>query len=408
MKAPSVSNRLFVGNFAFEHELSARQSTRHSDRIALELGSVWLSIARENDGLWMPEPPDAEFSEHSSAQGFPAVHFLGKEAELAEILKHRRLACCPWGWSAGMRHWAEKHRLEVDAPPVSAVAAANSRRFSFGLESELGMGLQSAAQIGTAAECETALAQFSADRPWVLKSEFGMSARERLLGMGPSLSAAHAAWAGKRFAAGEVLILEPWVEIFREAGLQFDVPRLKEGEPRLLGVTPLFTDRSGVYRGSRFDPAAESESDWSEAVQIGHIAAERIQSLGYFGPLGLDAAWYRDENEVAKLRPLQDINARWTMGRLSLGFRSRLAENEAGAWLHLRCPAKTPADARDWWTALAKDLPTQTRLVRTSPITTGHQVTRHGTALVIASDPSILQSAVRQLHSAEATRGSLD
>ena len=152
-----------------------------------------------------------------------------------------------------------------------------------------------------------------------------------------------------------------------------------------------------MYRGSRFDPAAEWETDWSEAVRICQIAAKRIQSLGYFGPLGIDAAWYRDSDGRLKLRPLQDINARWTMGRLSLGFRSRLAPHEAGVWLHFRCPAQTPAAARDWWTALAKDLPAETRLLRTSPITTGDQITRHATALVIASDAHRLQTAIRNL-----------
>ena len=397
MKARSNSSRLFVGNFDFEHELSARKSSGRSERVAAELASVWLGIAREDDVLWMPEPPDAEFVKDISAQGFPAVRILSSESELAELGKRSPLVCCPWGWSSKLRCWAEKQNLQFDAPPSDAVACANSRRFSFGLESELGVGLPSSAHVGTMAEWEAALSGFAPNERWVAKSEFGMSARERLLGTGPKLSPAQVAWASKRFQAGEVLILEPWVEIIAEAGLQFDVPRLGKGEPQLLGITPLFTDRSGVYRGSRFDAAAERETDWSEACEVCQIAAKRLQSLGYFGPLGIDAAWYQGFAGRRKLRPLQDINARWTMGRLSLGFRSRLAPNEAGAWLHLPCPAETPQSARDWWAGLAKAFLPETRLVRTSPITTRDRVTRRATFLLIAPDDPRLRSAIGNL-----------
>ncbi len=397
MKAPSNSSRLFVGNFDFEHELSGRKSSRGSERIVSELASVWLSIAREDDILWMPEAPDAEFVKEIAAQGFPAVRILSRETELAELRKQSPLVCCPWGWSQEIRRWAERQNLQIDAPPPSAVACANSRRSSFGLESEWNVGLPNSAQVGSIAEWESALASFVPHQRWVAKSEFGMSARERLLGTGPKLSAAQVAWASKRFQARQVLILEPWVEILAEAGLQFDVPPLGEGEPCLLGITPLFTDRSGVYRGSRFDPAAEQETDWSGAREVCQIAAKRVQCLGYFGPLGIDAAWYRDSDGRRKLRPLQDINARWTMGRLSLGFRSRLAPGEAGAWLHLPCPAETPESARDWWTGLAKLLPPETRLLRTSPMTTGGRVTGHATALVIATDTQQLQTMIGNL-----------
>jgi len=38
---------------------------------------------------------------------------------------------------------------------------------------------------------------------------------------------------------------------------------------------------------------------------------------------------YQDENGQLHIRPLQDINARWTMGRLSRGFRKLLQSRES-------------------------------------------------------------------------------
>jgi hypothetical protein len=284
----------------------------------------------------------------------------------------------------------------VDPPPLDAVRMANSRRFSFELEQELGIALEHGASIHSLEDWQTALKPFAPDAGWVIKSEFGMSARERLLGRGPELSANHQAWGRKRLLTGQTLILEPWVQSLGEAGMQFEIPRPGQGSPQCLGVATMLTDQSGSFRGSQFDLSPKT-LDWSQAIAVGQIAVQRVQDLGYFGPLGIDAMWYLGSDGKPELRPLQDVNARWTMGRLSLGFRSLLASGEAGAWLHLRCPAKTFDQARQWWSALPATLPSEVRLLRTSPLTTGGHITGHATALVIAPDAETLNAACQLL-----------
>ncbi|OYW15327.1 MAG: hypothetical protein B7Z55_15100, partial [Planctomycetales bacterium 12-60-4] len=59
-------------------------------------------------------------------------------------------------------------------------------------------------------------------------------------------------------------------------------------------------------------------------------AGNELQAAGYFGPVGIDAMWYRDANGKLACRPLQDINARWTMGRLALGWRRRFHNASLG------------------------------------------------------------------------------
>jgi hypothetical protein len=214
------------------------------------------------------------------------------------------------------------------------------------------------------------------------------------LGQGRELLSHQAAWAAKRFNAGQRLFLEPWVHSLGEAGLQFDVPKRGAGDPCLIGVAPLLTDATGAYRGSRFDPLASVALDWSQAEDAGLVAAKRAQSLGYFGPFGIDAMWYRNRDGSPGLRPLQDINARWTMGRLSLGFRSLLTAGDVGAWVHLRSSAKTLDDARAWWQQLKTGLPSEVQLRRTSPLTLGGKAVRHATALLLARDEKPLRLAV--------------
>lgn len=391
---------LFVGNFDFEHQLadpSALPASGKVRRVASELAAVWLAEASDGDCLWMPEPPEAEFPSAMVDQGFPHIRFVSSEAELQCLLDSDEFQCTPWGWSSGIRQWVQRHRLQCLAPPLEAVRTANSRRFSFHLEKELDVALPRAAECHSVDECENALLELTPEEAWVIKSEFGMAARERILGRGPRLETSQIAWLEKRFRAGQAVFLEPWVQAVAEAGLQFDIPAEMQNAPRFLGIAPMITDPSGVYRGSRFDPAGEIVHDWSRAKTIGDAVARQVQELGYFGPLGLDAMWYRDRDGGVKLRPLQDLNARWTMGRLSLGFRSQRNPGESGIWRHLHCPATTPKAARAWWQTAQENLPADVRWIRTSPIQFGNQVTQHTTGLLMASNAERLHEALAGL-----------
>jgi hypothetical protein len=89
-------------------------------------------------------------------------------------------------------------------------------------------------------------------------------------------------------------------------------------------------DERGQYVGSWFHDDRALADEWGEAIEIQRLVLERVQILGYTGPVGIDAMKYRDSRGQVRIRPLQDINARWTMGRLALGWRDLLAPGETG------------------------------------------------------------------------------
>jgi hypothetical protein len=128
------------------------------------------------------------------------------------------------------------------------------------------------------------------------------------------------------------VFVEPYVERLDEAGLQWEIPRRGRGEPRLAGITPLMVDSEGQYRGSLFATDEPLEEKWSFAVDTTRQVASELQQLGYFGSLGIDAMQYRDAIGNVRIRPLQDVNARWTMGRLSLGCQRWIQAGETGAF----------------------------------------------------------------------------
>jgi hypothetical protein len=66
------------------------------------------------------------------------------------------------------------------------------------------------------------------------------------------------------------------------------------------------------------------------ALEIGQIAAKS----GYFGPLGIDAFIYRDQDRLT-LRPMIELNPRWSMGRIALQLTQKIASKHCGLWIHL-------------------------------------------------------------------------
>ena len=327
--------RLFLGNFDFEHRLAdpTRQMPAKLERINAELASSWLAIAEDGDYLWTPQPIEAGFFEQAVRDGLPRVIPVVSFDDVP-----RGVECVPWGWTDDVRRLCDKHGWIRNDPSDEAVRAGNSRRFSAALEREWLCGLDFAGEATSLQEIERLISFHDPESRWVVKAEFGMSGRERILGCG-SPTEADRHWIEKRLAADGVVFFEPWVDRINEVGIQIDIPR--EGDPQLVGITPIIVDERGQYAGSRFVTAANSSHlDAREAVisrskmaTVAIRAAKRLQERGYFGRLGVDAMRYRAANGNVRLRPLQDINARWTMGRLSLGLCRLLRQGEHGCWL---------------------------------------------------------------------------
>jgi hypothetical protein len=323
--------RLFVGNFEFEHTLANPhfQLPERLKRLNAELATSWLAVAEDGDLLWCPQFVSIEFFRQLADSGLPRVYPITDYAEAGPDVE-----LVPWGWTDALIQKARLNRWTFCAPPANTIHDVNARQFSFDLETEWETGLPEASAIREPDQLDTALSRAaSVCSRAVIKANWGMSARERILIGGP-LAEADRSWIRKRLAEQQVVFVEPWVERVEEIGIQLQIPQM--GTPELLGITALVCDDAGQYRGSWFTKPTNSGDDfherWQPAVEIALRAAERLQSRGYFGPLGIDAMRYRLPDGSIHLRPLQDINARWTMGQLSLGWRKFLREAECGFW----------------------------------------------------------------------------
>ena len=345
--------RLFVANLNFEQEIAG---DRQILPVALrqrtaEHACAWLAVANPGDFIWCPQPPAPDFWERMSDRGIASVTGISSPADAPPGLE-----LTPWGWTQTVRRRARSLRARIAAPPQAAVRAANSRRWSSQLETRWNVGLEGAAEIRSEADLTDVLRSVTDTGRWVLKSEFGAAARQRIVCTGPTPDGTAAGWIRRRLSAGEWLTYEPWVQRIAEAGLQWSIP--EQGVPRLEGVTELFSDSAGQFIGSRFGLSREEFEAWQPAIDVGEQAVAEIQRLGYFGPVGIDAMRYRMADGSERMRPLQDINARWTMGRLALGWQRIIP---AGVWRH-----GTPREFEE-------RLRSHPGILRTSPETIGDQ-----------------------------------
>lgn len=233
-----------------------------------------------------------------------------------------------WGVTATGLSVAKGLGLAEHFPALEAVRQVNDKLFSHSLEVDLELALPFAQRIDTLEALSKAVADCPHD--WVLKHPLGFSGRERAVGKIGVLSDSARGWARRRITAGWSLLFEPWVEDKKELSLHFDLSR--EGQVRYLGHTELLSDAGGVYRGNAVCAGQRASASFLEPA---HRIAKEVSSKGYWGPLGIDAMSGR-LGDAPVLRPLTEINARYSFGRMALELGRFLPSGCSYSWHHPR------------------------------------------------------------------------
>lgn len=164
-----------------------------------------------------------------------------------------------------------------------------------------------------------------ARRRFTLKPRLGTSGRGRAAGAGDRVDAGELGRACARLARRGGAVLEPWLE--RSADLSAQLHVGADGLV-LIGTTRQLVTRSGVYRGHAglIDRRGRvtSGSPHDEALREAAIAvASAARAAGYTGPCSVDALVFRDPDGREVLRPVVELNARFSAGTVALGLVRR-------------------------------------------------------------------------------------
>lgn len=345
---PIAERRVFLGNFTCELEWGKewfRAQSSQSLQLSTEGGALLVSLTDRlrplNAGLawsWLPmvQPGDLVLGVESPAglslqSGFPFLprsRWQGIEFR-RELPDGAAGTLVPWGWTLTASELARRLGRPPAIPSPAVVATVNSRSQRWEWEQELGIALPGSRLIARLADLPPALQALPEPAAgWILKANFGMSGREAIRGTGTTVTEPQRRFVEQRLAATGPLVLEPLLNSVAEAGVQWELSAT--GTITLVGVAEQVA-AGGSWQGSRWSNEPVPPA-WSEAIEATQRVAQRVAAAGYFGPLGIDVMRYRDAAGRERLRPLQDLNARFTMGRLTLAWRDWLPAGWSGAW----------------------------------------------------------------------------
>jgi hypothetical protein len=235
----------------------------------------------------------------------------------------------------------ERQRIEAAAPGV--VARVHDKAFAVRIAGELGLVppdltnlflILSPDELSRPEEAirqmEEAMSRWPewVGRNFTLKPRLGTSGRGRVPGVNGKPDSPAVRGALRRLARRGGAILEPWFD--RSIDLSTQLHVLPDQGITLLGTLEQIVARSGVYLGHRaeFDSRGRvfSGTPHDEALkEAGVLVAGEAQKLGFHGPCGVDAFALaeRDGEEIGLLRPVVEMNARYTLGTIVIGLLRR-------------------------------------------------------------------------------------
>lgn len=177
----------------------------------------------------------------------------------------------------------------------------------------------------------------------VIKAQYGQAGRHQLLVTTPCLQPPQRSWLGRVLQTHGAVVVEPWLDRVKDLSLHVDVE--PEGTSRLRGWVRFLTDRRGQFRGvviagqppalGQTAPAGiPPQSFRSLMVDLAEHVGRSFRGTGFQGPAGIDMLVYRDRGH-GRLKPVVEINPRFTMGRLGLHLAGHLAPGCAALWVLL-------------------------------------------------------------------------
>lgn len=208
----------------------------------------------------------------------------------------------------------------------------------------------------------------------VVKQAHGVAGHNAIRLWEPQLLPAQRQWLAHALGNGRQLVVEPWLE--RE--LDFSVHlEMGPGGLTLCGYAGLVNDRKGQFL------ANWAEADYSRCLPAkvatlfrapAHIAEHlqrlygevfsllesELQTLRFAGPVSIDALVYRTPQGDCRLKPVVEMNPRYTMGRLAVELMKQACAGSGGLFrLVTRAQARAEgcADLPSYARALGERLP---------------------------------------------------
>ena len=178
----------------------------------------------------------------------------------------------------------------------------------------------------------------------VAKEALGLAGHNAIRLWEPEVLPAQQRWLAHALQDGRQVVIEPWLERQLDFSVQLEMgPR----SLMLCGYTGLINDPKGQFQANwaaanydRRIPANVSAlfrepADIADRLQrlygdILSLLEAELQRAGFVGPVSIDAFVYRTPQGGCRLKPVVEINPRYTMGRLTLELMKQTCPGSCG------------------------------------------------------------------------------
>lgn len=340
--------------------------SRAATALERDLDALPMFMAATDDVVVVQKSPSTPWLLHLRNLGVQIPALCVQPPDGPILMESRHLwSLNPWGWSDDMaRRMAPlAKRLVHPGAPLQQRAltakAVNRKSFAAGLLAPLVDELN---DPRISARDSVGSVHHSPDSAWqdllqrwerrertVVKADHGTSGRNMIRLRDDDDLPIVQAWLRNAFRHQPAVVIEPWLD--RVADLSV-LSRVDEsGDVQHLGITRFLSDIRGQYRGAvvgkpTFGLSPElvrsfhdhgRDPGWVDRTlrKAAHTAGAALHNMGYTGPFGVDAFLHRVDGDI-KLRPLVEVNSRYTMGNISLGLSQQLARGSNGYWWIVR------------------------------------------------------------------------
>ena len=362
-------------------------------QLARDLANLPQFLCRQDDIVLVEQRPSVQFLSVIQLAGFALPEFVELEcvrplipalspsegerrpegrvrgqlptSGIASLARRKLGRLCPWAWGPDslallqplFANVSGEHRAESQCFN-EAIAQLYSKAWSAAFLGKVLARLRRADEswlctahdVGVAVDTlQGALEAIAAIRARghhkvVVKEALGLAGRNAIRLWEPELLDAHRRWMVRALDHGCQLVIEPWLE--READFSVHVEITQHGL-RLCGYTGLLNDHKGQFQANYAAPSHDRRIPTAVtalfhepadiALHLHRLYADivslleaELQGAGFLGPVGIDAFVYRTDQGKHRLKPIVEINPRFTMGRLTLELMRQTAPGSHG------------------------------------------------------------------------------
>ena len=365
--------------------------TAHQAQLAGDLAALPQFLCRQDDIVLVHQKPSVSFLSSIKQAGFalpefvenPAGHLLGNRAAgkarpdasgMAHLASRKLGRLRPWAWGPDSVELFEPlfgnltgEQRDASGSFNPAIALLYSKAWSAALLNKI-LGKTGSPQlaepraprdarylctereVGAAVESlDEALAAIAKIRQRghhniVVKEALGLAGSNALRLFEPELLESQRRWIGHALEKGRQLVVEPWLDRVLDFSVQLE---MEGGGLKLCGYTGLLTDVRGQFQGNHAAPGHQKKipadlialfpepPDIARRLHalyadIFELLEKELQSARYLGPIGIDAFSYRDAEGIVRLKPIVEINPRYTMGRVTIELMKQVAPGSSG------------------------------------------------------------------------------